>query len=367
MGRTSIGILLVTALLLSYGCRQPAEIETADSSPAKIKTTPVPSLADADLDSLDKILQSALPSLGGGAALLLLEKDRTIYRKSFGNFRADQVLPIASATKWLSGAVIMSLVDEGKLSLDEPVARYLPEFKDQKARISIRQLFAHTSGLPPEASCRNNRATTLEECVKTMARLSLQADPGTRFHYGGVSMHVGGRVAEVVTGKPWNDIFNEKIGLPLGLTQTDYHAYGPTQNPRPAGDARSTLDEYGKFLQMLLNRGSFQGTRVLSIEAVDQMHRDQTEGASISYSIFGDKGHLDSSLPEARYGVGVWLESGEALSSPGALGAYPWIDLRNNVAGLILTRSTFSPSLPVYLRIKQAYEDILAKESIREN
>lgn len=366
MGRTGIGILLVCVLVLFYGCQRPAEIETADS-PSKIETTQVPSLAEADLDSLDKILQNALPSLGGGAALLLIEKDRTVYRKTFGSFRAEQVLPIASATKWLSGAVILSLVDEGLLALDNTLVQYLPEFTDQKASISVRQLFAHTSGLPPEAACRNNRATSLEECVKTMARLSLQADPGTRFHYGGVSMHVGGRVAEVVTGKPWNEIFMERIAMPLGLTQTDYHAYGPTQNPRPAGDARSTLDEYGKFLLMLLNRGSFQGTRVLSEEAVDQMHRDQTEGASISYSIFGDKGHLDSSLPASRYGVGVWLESGEAVSSPGALGAYPWIDLRNNVAGLILTRSTFSPSLPVYLRIKQEYQDILAKESLRED
>ncbi|HUE82113.1 MAG TPA: serine hydrolase domain-containing protein [Pyrinomonadaceae bacterium] len=315
---------------------------------------------------MDQLLRDALPSLGGGAALLLVDSERILYRKAFGNLKIDQVLPIASATKWLSGALILSLVDEGNLSLDDSVAQYMPDFTEQKAQITIRQLFAHTSGLPPEASCRNNRATSLEDCAKAIARLPLQAEPGATFHYGGVSMHVGGRVAEVATGKAWNDIFIEKIAGPLGMQQTDYHAYGATQNPRPAGDARSSLDEYGRFLQMLLNRGVFEGRRVLSREAVAEMLRDQTDGATLTYTIFHDKGHLDPDLPNARYGLGVWLEkhdsdTGEVLeaSSPGALGAYPWLDLGNNIGGIILTRNTFSRSLPVYLKVKREYQEKL--------
>lgn len=367
MERVVAGLLLLTCLFAATNCSQPENSRTVSiPTPSPGGETPASSLSESDLSFLDQLLRDALPSLGGGAALLLVDSERILYRKAFGNLKIDQVLPIASATKWLSGALILSLVDEGNLSLDDSVAQYMPDFTEQKAQITIRQLFAHTSGLPPEASCRNNRATSLEDCAKAIARLPLQAEPGATFHYGGVSMHVGGRVAEVATGKAWNDIFIEKIAGPLGMQQTDYHAYGATQNPRPAGDARSSLDEYGRFLQMLLNRGVFEGRRVLSQEAVAEMLRDQTDGATLTYTIFHDKGHLDPDLPNARYGLGVWLEkhdsdTGEVLeaSSPGALGAYPWLDLGNNIGGIILTRNTFSRSLPVYLKVKREYQEKL--------
>ena len=367
MERVVASLLLLTCLFAVTNCSQPENSRTNSTpTPAHSGHTPASSLSESDLSSLDQLLRDALPSLGGGAALLLLDSERVLYRKAFGNLTIDQVLPIASATKWLSGALILSLVDEGNLSLDDSVAQYLPDFTEQKTQITIRQLFAHTSGLPPEASCRNNRATSLEDCAKAIARVPLQAEPGATFHYGGVSMHVGGRVAEVATGKAWNDIFIERIAGPLGMQQTDYHAYGATQNPRPAGDARSSLDEYGRFLQMLLNRGVFEGRRVLSQEAVAEMLRDQTDGATLTYTIFHDKGHLDPDLPNARYGLGVWLEkhdsdTGEVLeaSSPGALGAYPWLDLGNNIGGIILTRNTFSRSLPVYLKVKRQYQEKL--------
>lgn len=291
-----------------------------------------------------------------------------MYRKAFGNYRIDQVVPIASASKWLAGALVMALVDEGRLALDDPVSKYLPEFTGDKAGITVRQLFAHTSALPPEIGCRNNRQTTLDACAKQIAKLKLNAEPGTQFFYGGVSMQVGGRVVEVAGGKAWNDLFVEKIAQPLGMTNTDFYAYGPTQNPRPAGDARSSLDDYAKFLQMILNGGELNGQRVLSAKAVEEMHRDQTAGSTNRYSIFWNKGHLDPTLPSAKYGIGMWGEktdaqSGKILvaSSPGALGSYPWVDFENKVAGVIFTRGTFSRTLPVYLRLREALRQLASE------
>lgn len=174
-------------------------------------------------------------------------------------------------------------------------------------------------------------------------------------------MHAGGRVVEVVTGKSWNDAFVDRIAKPLGMANTDFLAYGPTSNPRPAGDARSTLDDYAKFLQMILNGGAINGRRILSANAVEETHRDQTRGSTIRYSIFWNKGHLDATLPSSRYGVGMWGEKTDAqsarillASSPGALGSYPWIDFENKVAGVIFTQGTFSRTLPVYLRLRAA-------------
>ena len=317
-----------------------------------------------DFTTVDNLLQRMAPKHGGVALVLI--KDKVIYRKSFGSHSAEKVLPVASASKWLSGAVIMTLVDEGKLSLDDPVSKYLPEFGGEKANITIRQLFSHTSGLPSETRCRNDKRTTLERCAREIAASRLTAQPGEEFFYAGVSMHAGGRVAEVVSGKSWNDLFVERIATPLAMTQTDFFAYGPTQNPRPAGDARSSADEYGRFLQMLLQGGTFNGKRILSEASVVEMHKDQTGGARIEYTIYEKHEDLDPNLLLARYGVGMWREkfdvaSGrlQEASSQGFFGFTPWIDVERSLAGVISVQSGFSRIMPDYLELKKEIRRIV--------
>ncbi|MBD0324862.1 MAG: beta-lactamase family protein [Pyrinomonadaceae bacterium] len=333
--------------------------ETPAQTPVTSNSMLSSNLGPYDFTAVDRLLERAAPRLGG-CALILIKGDKVIYRKAFGRYAVDKVVPVASASKWLSGALIMTLVDEGKLSLDDPVSKYLPEFSGDKAGITIRHLFAHTSGLPPETGCRNNKRTTLELCANEIARLRLRASPGEEFYYGGVSMHVGGRVAEIVSGKSWNDLFVEKIAAPLGMTRTDFLAYGPTANPRPAGDARSSIDDYGRFLQMILNGGNFNGKQLLSAASVAELHKNQTNDAPIRYTIYEKHGDLDPALPRARYGIGVWREkvgegSGELLeaSSQGALGFSPWIDMKRNLAGVLSVQSSMSRVMPIYLALKE--------------
>jgi CubicO group peptidase (beta-lactamase class C family) len=339
--------------------------ETPAQAPDTYNAMPAAIQESYDFTAIDRILKRAAPRLGG-CALVLIKGDKVIYRKAFGRYPADKVVPIASASKWLSGAVIMALVDEGKLSLDDPVSKYLPEFAGDKAGITVRHLFAHTSGLPPEARCRNDKRTTLELCANEMARLRLQAAPGEEFYYGGVSMHVGGRIAEIVSGKSWNELFAEKIAEPLGMTKTDFFAYGQTSNPRPAGDAHSSMDDYGLFLQMILNRGNFNGKQILSAATVAEMHKDQTGGARIGYTIYEKHGDLDPTLPRARYGIGVWREKVDEgsnkvleVSSQGALGFSPWIDTKRNLAGVLSVQSSMSRVMPVYLALKEEIRRIV--------
>jgi CubicO group peptidase (beta-lactamase class C family) len=321
-----------------------------------------------DFTTVDNILERAAPGFGG-CALLLIKDDKVVYRKSFGRYEADKVVPIASASKWLSGALIMTLVDDGKLSLDDTVSKYIPEFGADKSDITVRHLFAHTSGLPPEARCRNDKRTTLERCTSEIARVQLRAAPGEEFYYGGVSMHVGGRIAEIVSDKSWHELFAGKIAAPLGMSQTDFLAYGPTSNPRPAGDARSSADDYGRFLQMILQRGTFNGKQVLSAASVVEMHKDQTSGARIAYTIYEKKSALDPNLPLARYGIGVWRErvhesaqQPREASSQGALGFSPWVDVERNLAGVFSVQNSFSRVLPVYLELKDEIRRIVSAE-----
>jgi CubicO group peptidase (beta-lactamase class C family) len=331
-------------------------------------TQPEAAQAAYDFATVDNILERAAPGFGG-CALLLIKDDKVVYRKSLGRYAAHKVVPIASASKWFSGALIMTLVDEGRISLDDTVSKYIPEFGADKSNITIRQLFAHTSGLPPEARCRNDKRTTLERCTSEIARMQLRAASGEDFYYGGVSMHVGGRIVEIVGGKSWNELFAERITKPLGMSQTDFLAYGPTSNPRPAGDARSSADDYGRFLQMILQRGRFNDKQILSAASVVEMHKDQTGGARIAYTIYENKSALDPNLPLARYGIGVWREKFDdagqlrEASSPGALGFIPWIDVERNLAGVLSVQSSFSRVLPVYLKLKDEIRRIVPADN----
>lgn len=371
MPRIIVLFVLAACVLVDAGCNRP---HSSDSSRQQTPNQPAPGSTVSqlttpetyDFSSLDDVL-ARIARKHGGCALVVVKDERVIYRKGFGSHGPDRVIPIASASKWLAGALIMSLVDDGKLSLDDRVSRYLPEFADYKSDISIRHLFAHTSGLPPEAGCRNNKRTTLERCVNEIAGIKLRAAPGEEFFYGGVSMHVGGRIAEIVSGKSWNDLFVERIAAPLGMSHSDFFAYGPTSNPRPAGDARSSADEYARFLQMILQRGSFDSKRILSEASALELHEDQTGSARIAYTIYEKRAALDENLPLARYGIGVWRErvdaSGRLLeaSSQGALGFSPWIDFERNLGGVLSVRSSFSQALPDYLAVKDQIRRIVSR------
>jgi serine-type D-Ala-D-Ala carboxypeptidase/endopeptidase len=317
--------------------------------------------AQPDFSRVDAILSRAPARIGSGCALLVVADGKVVYRRAVGGFSPERVVPIASASKWLAGAVMLSLADEGKISLDDPVARHLPEFRRDKSAITIRQLFSHTSGLPAEARCRNDRSTSLEACVARIAGMSPRSPPGKELFYGGVAMHVAGRAAEVVSGRSWNDLFLERIARPLELSKTDFFAYGPTRNPRPAGDARSSLDEYGRFLAMLLARGVHGGRRVLSERAVEEIGTDQTRGVPIAYSPLQKLARFDPRFPRARYGVGVFRLEDGALVSPGALGAFPWMDAGRRHAGFLITRNTFSRVAPVWIELKEAVAAALAQ------
>ena len=362
-------VFVAGCLLVTISCNRMSTSNIGSQPQASTKATPTPTPHSSyDFAIIDRLLEQVARK-HGGAALVLVKDEAVIYRKSFGSHAPDKVVPIASASKWLSGALIMNLVDAGKLSLDDAVSKYIPDFAHDKSNITIRQLFAHTSGLPPEIACRNNKRSTLERCVTEIARVRMRATPGEEFYYGGVSMHVGGRIAEIVGGKSFNELFVEVIATPMGMLKTDFLAYGPTGNPRPAGDARSSADDYARFLQMILQGGTLGGKKILAQSSVVEMHKDQTAGARIAYTIYQKHGGLDPALPLARYGVGLWREKvadNEQLleaSSQGALGFSPWIDVERNLAGVLSMQSSFSKALPDYLALKEEIRRIVPPDS----
>jgi CubicO group peptidase (beta-lactamase class C family) len=332
-------------------------------SAASLGSRPV--AAAYDFRSLDDLLDRIAVDIPRGLEVLIVQDGRQIYWKQFGRWPKDQRVPIASATKWLSGGVIMSLVDDRILSLDDRASKYLPYMTGEKASITIRQLMSHTAGFagefPLAHRCLGDASDTLAHCAEMLAATPLKAAPGTAFIYAGADMQIAARAAEVASGKDWQTLFRERLVTPLGLVATDYDYKGPTRNPRISGGGRSNVSDYMKFLTMLQQHGMYQGHRVLAARAVDAMLRDQTAGARIVESPFQRLARVDPRAAENRYGIGNWLEdlddAGHASlnSSPGLMGFTPMLDTSRHlqvVVGVEVLRK-FQPHYPEMKRILQ--------------
>jgi CubicO group peptidase (beta-lactamase class C family) len=238
------------------------------------------------------------------------------------------------------------VVETGQMRWTDTVGQYFPTIEAAKRPITLAQLFSHTSALPGgDNSCMSNPLYTLASCAQQILQEPLIGDPGKVFSYGGNSMQVAGRMAELATGKTWDDLFIADMVTPLGFNATDFATsstapgYVRNTNPRIAGGVRSTLEDYGKVVDMVLAYGCLDNTlllpctanrRFLSRATIELMATDRTVGT------------VDISRPPTStgfgYGLGQWIDPSSPLivSSPGAFGFTPWVDRVNQVAGILL-------------------------------
>ncbi|NLR66378.1 beta-lactamase family protein [Chitinophaga varians] len=318
-------------------------------------------------EAVDKILDDSVPVRFGGKCYTVIHVDgKEVYTRSYGGFDGNTRQLVASCSKWLSGAVVMSLVDEGKLKLTDTVGKFLPVFTaNGKGNITIAQLFSHTSGFPGNSTqgYESNPALTMEAAVNAIAQnVALDNPPGKVFYYGGVSMQIAGRICEVVSGKSWSELAAAKIFVPCGMTSTDY---GISANPLVAGGARSTANDYMKFLDMLANKGvTTNGTRVLSEAAVTAMEQGQITGSTVGYSPYP----LAWLNTANFYGIGNWRDytgPGDVIiesSSPGAFGSAPWINYPKKITGMIFTfiiNDGYLTTAPTYIKVKTTVRNIV--------
>jgi uncharacterized protein (TIGR03437 family) len=304
-----------------------------------------PALAQSppDLTALDGILDRASLELQTDIELVVLHGDTVVYRRKTEGRGGVGTLAIASASKWLAAATVQSMVDEGLLSWDDPAGLHLFYFRGDKAAITLRQLFSHTSGLRVEFECLQDRTRTMDNCVQTIAGAPLLYPPGTALHYGDAPLQVGGRVAETVSKRFWEDLFQQRIASLAGMRFTTFQPDGPTINPDVAAGAFSTTDDYLNFIRMLAAKGRWQGQRVLSRRGVDRMLADQMRGARIASSFYAANEALREGASRNRYGLGNWLEGAAngvsiANSSQGAFGVSPYIDRRRDLLFLAFLR-----------------------------
>ena len=279
-----------------------------------------PAQSVPDLSVLDAILERAAFAMRSDLELVVLYRGDVVYRKltsGHGTGAASGAgrLPIASASKWLAAATVQSMVDEGLLAWDDPAGLHLYYLREDKAPITLREIFAHTSGMRAGFPCLAERTKTIDNCVQEIARSPLLYAPGTTFHYGDAGMQVGGRVAETVTGRLWEDLFQQRIAQPLGMLTTTFQPDGPALNPDIAAGAASTTGDYLRFVQMLAAGGAWEGKRILSRRGVERMLADQTGGARIASSYYAADEAIRPGASASRYGFGNWLEgAGDGVS-----------------------------------------------------
>lgn len=281
-----------------------------------------------------------------GVSLLVVQHGRLVEQEAWGTYSLDTIVPIASGSKWLSAATIMTLVDEGKLSLDAPISTYVPSLQAPKVRsITLRQLLSFTSGLVDDdrIACFGDPAAAQLECAQKFLAAGLVNDPGAAFRYGGQHLYVAGAIAEYVTGVPFAQLFHDRIAVPLGMTRTAFLQSGSggqrtdVTNTSPAGGAVSSLGDYARFLEMIAHGGvAPDGRRILQAATVVEMQTNQIAGADYVFAAAFRK------QQKTPYGLGEWLDwtdaTGKALvlSSDGAFGFRPWIDEQNDLFGVYL-------------------------------
>ena len=319
-----------------------------------------PACAQYNFSKLDELLGQNQKVLGNNAVALIYRNGSLIYQKQLGDFSPDTQEQIASCSKWLTAALVMTFIDEGRLSLDDKVSTYLPIFaKYGKGYITIRECLSHTTGIQGDhpglmGILKLSRYHSLEDEVNDFAsKNEIEANPGTEFSYSSIGLNIAGRILEVISRKPFDQLMLQRIFRPLGMKNSTFSS---ERAVNPSGGARSTATDYMKFLEMILNQGMYQGKRILSVNAIREMETTQTSLQMIRYAPKVASGY--------NYALGEWVEetdgAGNAttVTSPGLFGTWPLVDLKRKYAAIFFVKSLLSDSKrEVYLAAKTIIDE----------
>ena len=335
-----------------------------------------PAGAGMDAETLAKIPQAMRKFVEAkevsGVVALVARKGKVVHLSAVGQadvednrpMREDTVFAIASMTKPITATAVMILQDEGKLSIDDPVSKYIPEFADAalegggrpKREITIRDVLTHTSGLTGE----QKNEGTIAETARMLAKRPLAFEPGEKWQYS-PGLTVAGRVVEVASGQPFEEFLDERIFRPLGMKDTTFH---PTteqrqrlarlyekkdgelrpakhwltdledRTPNPSGGLFSTARDMARFYQMVLNGGELDGARVVSRAGVEQMTSVQTDDLKTGFTD-GNGWGLGWCVIRKPQGVTEKLSPG-TYGHGGAFGTQGWVDPRRELIVVLM-------------------------------
>jgi CubicO group peptidase (beta-lactamase class C family) len=324
----------------------------------------------------------------------------------------DTIFRIYSMTKPITSVALMQLYEHGKFQLNDPVKNYIPAFAEtkvftgmglagpqlveQETPMTIQQLLNHTSGLsygffydnPIEEMYRHSafrrHDLTLAEKVTQMAEIPLVFQPGTKWNYS-IATDVCGYLVEVISGMPFEEYLQKNIFDPLGMVDTAFHVAEdklhrfaklyqnvaedgsfrefkgtphipaqdftkPTKSPSGGGGLTSTTEDYLKFCLMLLNKGEYNGVRIIGRKTLDYMTINHLAPELLPFSL-GDSVH-----PGEGFGLGFSVITDPAFTSViNSVGTYEWggaaatkfwIDPQEEIVCVLMTQLMDNHTIP---------------------
>ncbi|HYE45805.1 MAG TPA: serine hydrolase domain-containing protein [Caulobacter sp.] len=267
-------------------------------------------------------LLTAAAGASPGAVVLIARGETVVYRGAAGQAQlelgvpmtADQVFSVASVTKMFTAAAVLKLRDAGKLSLDDPLAAYLPDFP-AAAGITLRQLLHHSSGVSdriaaptPGFSRRELDTATL---VGEIAKRPADFPPGTRWAYSNAGYILLGAVIEKATGKPWHVAVHDEVIAPVGLTHTVYGAAGPLVPGRAAGYSGDPAGGWRNAAYISLSAPAAAGGFLSTADDLRRWIRALATGRLLKpqsvREMMAPGPELPGVAPGGRYGLGLYL------------------------------------------------------------
>jgi CubicO group peptidase (beta-lactamase class C family) len=381
-------------------------------------------LSGERLARIDKMVDEYIKKEGiPGAVALIVRNGKIAYHKSFGykdlntkaSLQKDDIFRIASQSKAITSLAVMILFEEGKFFLDDPISKYIPEFKSPhvlksfepkdssftsepaKSEITIRHLLTHTSGIDYAAigspefkaiyakagvpSGIGNDKDVLGDRIRILGKLPLKHEPGERWTYG-LNSDVLGYLVEVLSGMPFDQFLKTRVFDPLGMKDTYFYlpkekqrrlvtlydskdgkaipiSAKPFDNVDPnypnlsgtyfSGGAglSSTVEDYARFLQLFLNKGQFNGVRLLSRKTVELMMTDQISDQVSAGNEFGLGFGLETTATDHKSILSVG-----SFFWGGAFNTHYWADPREQLIGILYTNVYNTPYWEIGERFK---------------
>lgn len=307
----------------------------------------------ADLDNVVTHYQKQL----GNNLVAMAWTDTLVYKRELGEFDVKTAVPVEAASKWFTAALIMQLVDEGKLSLEDKVSQFIPIYGLYgKNYITIRHCLSNMTGIQAENGMFSKKNfASLEEEVASYAKKEIQTNPGTEFRYNDLGTNIAGRIAEIVTKKKFDMLIKTRLFKPLQMTKTSFSTLDGSA-PDPANGAVATATDFMHFLQMLLDNGKYNGVQVLSENAVKELRKVQIRPEVMKYAPKQSEGFT--------YALGSWVVDGEneatALTGSALNGTWPVVDWCHGYAFLVLVKTRNpEPKKELYLQLKDALDEKL--------
>ena len=383
-------LLATTAIMLTITCFTQSTNNSASSRTIKEVSPAAAGFSAERLARIDKVLQEYVDKkwLAGGSAIVV-HNGSIVYYKAFGYDdidtkkaeKKDAIFRIASQTKAITSVAVMMLYEQGKFLLDDPLSKYIPEYKDQKVldkfneadttyttvpakrEVTIRDLLTHTSGIAyAQIGSKESNAIyykngivggigvdkiVLGDKMKKLGSMPLFHQPGEKWTYG-LNTDLLGYLVEVVSGMSLADFFAKNIFQPLGMKDTYFYLpkdkysrlvtlyaedstkhvkkmdaqidiNGKFNRDYPAtegtyysggGGLSSTAYDYAVFMQMLVNGGEYNGSRILSRNSIKLMTQNQIGDLSLGDDKFG-------------LGFGIVTENGVG-KTPVSVGTFDW-------------------------------------------